>query len=647
MRERGKESMKLLKMVLDNFMCYEHKEIDFYDCTVISGANGRGKSSIASAYTWVMFDCDYNLKSSPTVRREIGGEPVEDDVEVTLKFEANDSEVTLRKIQKRKYSKDGDTYKDDNKYFINDVPKTKKDFESYLGIDMKILKACSNIDYFVSQKPEEMRSYLFSLADNISDLDICKKTADLADLEHELQKHTAEELTAMSKKKIADAEKEIPVLKGRIKEKTEELKQRSEFDLAELELKRNAIKEGLAENRRKQADNQKLLDDYDSTMEEVMQLKFKLSDIQNAANTALGKERGTINKEISDLRMRENELKTEIAIRNSRAGTVKIEVANLEKHKNNLASQWKVERQREIEPDKKICPYCRREFPEVELEKLAIEFEKEQESKLHNIELDGSTAKEKIEELNRQLNGIEKEVKDLKGKLGFVEEKIIFLQEKLDKLPKFADVQDNEEYKKVLAEIAEKEKTMGSFRNFQELKEQLMGEEDDLNEGLKSTERIIDWANTEAIEKRLEKLTVRREELEQNKADGERMIYLLDELKKAKNALLADEINSKFNLIRWKLFDYAKNGNYKSVCVPMMDEKSILTTISNKGNRILGRVDICKSLQEIAGISVPIWLDDCEALDADNQRKAVNVVDGQLIMLIVNGSKGLEVRNAK
>ena len=639
--------MKLLKMVLDNFMCYEHKEIDFYDCTVISGANGRGKSSIASAYTWVMFDCDYNLKSSPTVRREIGGEPVEDDVEVTLKFEANDSEVTLRKIQKRKYSKDGDTYKDDNKYFINDVPKTKKDFESYLGIDMKILKACSNIDYFVSQKPEEMRSYLFSLADNISDLDICKKTADLADLEHELQKHTAEELTAMSKKKIADAEKEIPVLKGRIKEKTEELKQRSEFDLAELELKRNAIKEGLAENRRKQADNQKLLDDYDSTMEEVMQLKFKLSDIQNAANTALGKERGTINKEISDLRMRENELKTEIAIRNSRAGTVKIEVANLEKHKNNLASQWKVERQREIEPDKKICPYCRREFPEVELEKLAIEFEKEQESKLHNIELDGSTAKEKIEELNRQLNGIEKEVKDLKGKLGFVEEKIIFLQEKLDKLPKFADVQDNEEYKKVLAEIAEKEKTMGSFRNFQELKEQLMGEEDDLNEGLKSTERIIDWANTEAIEKRLEKLTVRREELEQNKADGERMIYLLDELKKAKNALLADEINSKFNLIRWKLFDYAKNGNYKSVCVPMMDEKSILTTISNKGNRILGRVDICKSLQEIAGISVPIWLDDCEALDADNQRKAVNVVDGQLIMLIVNGSKGLEVRNAK
>lgn len=639
--------MKLLKMVLDNFTCYEHKEIDFYDCTVISGANGRGKSSIASAYTWVMFDCDYNLKSSPTVRREIGGEPVEDDVEVTLKFEANDSEVTLRKIQKRKYSKDGDTYKDDNKYFINDVPKTKKDFESYLGIDMKILKACSNIDYFVSQKPEEMRSYLFSLADNISDLDICKKTADLADLEHELQKHTAEELTATSKKKIADAEKEIPVLKGRIKEKTEELKQRSEFDLAELELKRNAIKEGLAENRRKQADNQKLLDDYDSTMEEVMQLKFKLSDIQNAANTALGKERGTIDKEISDLRMRENELKTEIAIQNSRAGTVKIEIANLEKHKNNLASQWKVERQREIEPDKKICPYCRREFPEVELEKLAIEFEKEQESKLHNIELDGSTAKEKIEELNRQLNGIEKEVKDLKGKLGFVEEKIIFLQEKLDKLPKFADVQDNEEYKKVLAEIAEKEKTMGSFRNFQELKEQLMGEEDDLNEGLKSTERIIDWANTEAIEKRLEKLTVRRAELEQNKADGERMIYLLDELKKAKNALLADEINSKFNMIRWKLFDYAKNGNYKSVCVPMMDEKSILTTISNKGNRILGRVDICKSLQEIAGISVPIWLDDCEALDADNQRKVVNVVDGQLIMLIVNGSKGLEVRNAK
>ena len=56
--------MKLIKMVLRNFMAYPEAEIDFSDITKISGRNGAGKSSIASAYTWCLFDCDYNLKQS-------------------------------------------------------------------------------------------------------------------------------------------------------------------------------------------------------------------------------------------------------------------------------------------------------------------------------------------------------------------------------------------------------------------------------------------------------------------------------------------------------------------------------------------------------------------------------------------------------
>jgi hypothetical protein len=71
--------------------------------------------------------------------------------------------------------------------------------------------------------------------------------------------------------------------------------------------------------------------------------------------------------------------------------------------------------------------------------------------------------------------------------------------------------------------------------------------------------------------------------------------------------------------------------------------KSILTTMSNKGNRILGRVDICNSIQKISGISVPIILDDSENLDEENQKKVADMVDSQLIMMIVNGSEKLEL----
>lgn len=119
---------------------------------------------------------------------------------------------------------------------------------------------------------------------------------------------------------------------------------------------------------------------------------------------------------------------------------------------------------------------------------------------------------------------------------------------------------------------------------------------------------------------------------------------MLDELDKAKNEALTEAVNSHFELVKWQLFEYAKNGNYKSCCIPTVDGKGILTTMSNKGNRILGRVDICNSIQKISGITCPVWLDDAESLDESNQSKVAQMVDGQTIMLIVDSKyKNLEI----
>ena len=77
----------------------------------------------------------------------------------------------------------------------------------------------------------------------------------------------------------------------------------------------------------------------------------------------------------------------------------------------------------------------------------------------------------------------------------------------------------------------------------------------------------------------------------------------------------------------------------------MVDGKSILSTMSNKGNRILGRIDICRSLQSNNGIICPIWLDDAESLDVSKRRKLAETVGRQLILLIVNGSEKLTIES--
>ena len=220
---------------------------------------------------------------------------------------------------------------------------------------------------------------------------------------------------------------------------------------------------------------------------------------------------------------------------------------------------------------------------------------------------------------------------------------IMKLTAEKEALPVSVDVSGDAEYIDVQNQISEKEESLSKFSSIFDKRAELKKNETELREELSRIERQIFASNTEQEEQRLAELKEKRINLEQSKTNAEHIMDLLDMLDKAKNEALSESVNSHFGLVKWVLFEYAKNGNYKSVCIPQVDGKSILTTISNKGNRILGKLDICRSIQKIEGISVPIWLDDCESLDSENQKKVIDMVDGQLIMLIVNNEEKLKV----
>lgn len=636
--------MKLIKMVLRNFMAYPEAEIDFSDVTRISGRNGVGKSSIATAYTWVLFDCDYNLKSSPVVRREVDGKPVMDsDVEVTLLFDLNGKEISMRKVQHRTVSKDGASYKDDNKYFINDVPKKKAEFEVYLGIDMGLLRSCSNPEAFLVKKADEMRQYLFSLGKSVPDLDICRTDGSLSLLAEKLENYSVEELTAMNKKKKSDIEKELPVLDGQIKEKERDIQLKSSIDVSDLELHRNALKEQIAENLKKQADSQSLLKDYEAATAGIMELKFKLSDIQNQANNWLSRRALEIRNKLSDKYADKSLLEVESDDYSRKVKLLTASTKKLSDDKQRMAELWKQEKNRMFDESSTVCVYCGQEYPEDKKEQLRSEFAVRKEAELKRITDKGMSLKKTIEENEQEIEKLNDSLKETTENIRSIDEEIRLLKEKEAEIPVTADVSDTEEYKTIQDQIAEKEKYLEQFGNASDMKAQLKQEESELNEQLRFCEQKIAQSDTSAEEERLEELKTKKIDMEQKKTDAEHILDLLAELEKKKNELLSDEINSHFGLVKWKLFENAKNGNYKSVCIPQVDGKSILTTISNKGNRILGKLDICRSIQKIDGISVPIICDDIESLDTENVKNMIDMVESQLILLQVSDDRELKI----
>ena len=634
--------IKLLSMHLKNFMCYEEQGFDFHDKTVISGANGNGKSSIASAYTWCLFDCDYEMRSNPVVRREVNGSPVEGDVEVTMVLDIDGRKIAVCKVQKRTYSKDGSSYKDDNKYFINDVPKTKTAFNEYLEID-NAFKMSSNINTFLNQKSDEVRKFLFQTVKDIPDTSVADKYPVLAELEALLEKYSAEELSAMNKKKVADIKKELPILEGQIREKEADIKAKTDMDVSDLEIQKNYLKKKIQENAEKQLESEKLYKNYNELTDGILELKMELSGLERKANESLVEERSKLLDISIQKKLERDKLQADINAIETKISAATDAIDRLKGKLEGIRIEWKEENERKLDEKSLICPYCKQLYPEEKKEELFTNFEKEKSELLASITTDGNNTKDQLDRKTKDLDQFRLDMKERKAEYDAVFSEIKELEDKLSKLPKKLDISDTSEYQEINQQITEKENALKSMENISEYRKVLKEDEQELREELSDCESKILMSNTEIEEKRLAELKQQRTDMVQQQADAEKVLYLLTGLEKAKNEEFSNQINQKFKLVQWQLFETAKNGNYKSTCIPMVDGKSILTMISNKGNRILGRVDICQSVQDIAGISVPIWVDDCESLDSENQKKVSDMVIGQLIMLVVNDNEKLKV----
>lgn len=634
----------LKKVVLENFMCYAHAEFDFYAITKIMAKNGKGKSTIATAYMWCLFNCDYELKDNPVVRREVDGKSVDDmDTSVELTLDVDGKEVAMKKVQKRTYSKDGSSYKDDNKYFINDVPKTLKDFNAYLDVDMNVFKMCSNVNAFLNQKPAEMREYLFGLVGDVTDLDIASQKAELAELVPLLNKYTVEELSAMNKATKTKITKDLPILDGQIKEKERDIQLKQAIEVSNLELQKNSLKEQIADCIAKQTDNDKLMAEYDKASADILDLKFKQGDLSRKANEENVKARREIENKISEKKDYLINIANTIQKNNSEISDYQNDIESGARERNRLADVWKKIKEEKFNDNTAICPTCRRELPAEEIESLRSSFEKTKADRLAKVEKDGLEVKADVDNARDMIPRLEKCNEENIANQQKLEEEVADLEKQLSELPQEIDVSATEEYKALEQKIAEKEEAMHKANDISAVKAELKSQETALRQQLAECESQIAKSDTAADEQRLEELKQTRIDSEQNKANAEKILDLLDELDKAKNEALTEAVNSHFSLVKWQLFEYAKNGNYKSCCIPTVDGKSILTTMSNKGNRILGRVDICNSIQKISGISAPIILDDSESLDEENQKKVAEMVDSQLIMLIVNDSEKLEI----
>lgn len=640
----------LRKLRIENFKGYKEAEFDFYKRTKVSGANGLGKSTMAAAYMWLFWNIDYNLSSNPNVRRKINRQPVNDvPVSVEATLDVDGTEITAKKIQKRSFKKDG-SFSDDNTYFINDAPKTLRDFNEYFGFDMDVFKLCSNVNAFLAQKPKEMREFLFGLVEDVSDLDVARKYEELAELVPHLEKYTVEELSAMNKASITKITKEQNGIPAAIAENKRYLV--DDIDTAELELQRNALQEKIDSIKAQLDDSEKARAEWQKKSDNIMELQFKKSDLERAATDKLKEERRSVQALVDAA---EDGFNSAVRAHNDAERQIKdLEQENQRKEnqKANLLAKWRVEKAaifNEITQDDLLCPTCGQPLPEsLKAQKIASyekdkeAFEKEKQEILQNISVSGNKLNEEIRANNEKIADLKLIIQQAKDdKMKYNSEKSVAM-ERLNKLPESPDMSENQEYLALCREIETKEEALRSENSGSNYRMALQGQMEEAQRELDAVKgKLSSVMRNAEFEQRIADLEASRQTLEQKKADCEKVLDLLDMLDEKKNSLLVDEINAHFRYVKWDLFSRAKNGSYKKdYCKPVIDGKDYGDD-TNTGLEILARLDIAMAAQRATGIYCPIFLDFGESIDSWR----IPECESQLIVLCRTDDRELKIEN--
>lgn len=678
--------MILKSLRLENFKGVKDKTYEFGKTTRVSGMNRRGKTTIGAAWYWLMSDKNYELVSNPNIRPD----NVEDCIPtVTANVGVDEKEITLSKMQKRKVGKPDKNGVSKititNTYEINSVPKTERDFKAYLeelGFEFDKFLICSHPNVFtkdlsLKKKQDEMRKSLFAMASAKTDLEIAQMNKETADVAKLLESYKFEEIEAMnnaSKKKAVEQLDAIPnQIIGLEKAKVD-------VDVAEQELAKADLTRRIAECDKKIAGADHSLDEL---RDKEMRLQLDISGITQTMNRELSNRRYEIDADLCGCEDELKHLEQTISLKENQIVGNEKAITDADAERKKIGEKYNAEYAKAFDEvpylfdeskwgfdeNSTVCSLCGQKLPEDKIEQLKADFESRKEKakadaeeklkakrfkfdtdkkvELNRLNTIGTEKKELITELTKKNADLNTEIEALKKQEQDAIAKKEELSKQLSEIPSEADYTQNEDYvklkaerDKVLADI-EKLESDGADKIVTDLKV----EKADLQSQLDEVNKIIAQAeNNVQIDDKIADMQHKQNEYGQAKADAERILYQLKEVSKRKNKLLVEEINQHFGIVRWKLFDFQKNGEYKEVCIPtVLDEEAgiykVFGDTTNTGREIEAKIDICNSFQKFFNMYVPIFLDGAESINDEY----VPAVDTQLILLTVSEDKQLKV----
>ena len=630
--------MRLLWLKAEYFKGFRENEFKFKDLQIVRGENGSGKTTLFDAWLWLITDKQADLRSNPEVHPDFA---LESEPTVTAGIDFDGRVVTLCKTQKdmrtKKQKEEGAPVRISNKYEINGVPKTQKDFAKALeeyGVNVENFITLTHTNVFVGMKDAEQRKILFSMVPDITDLDVAMMIPECTDAVEQLKEYTWDEVVATHRKMLKRANDQSEALPQQI-----------------IGMEKSKVKV-----------NPKLQDEKKGFEDQIHALSEQLVEIQKISDTTLIEAKITqlenlkiesYNKANEDRLTNLRKAQDEYSKASTKCMDLDRKISRYKADGNNLNSEFRTLQAERIRlvtalqglKDEAfhvdtICPTCGQNIPKKQLEQAKANWDADIRSKADDINRRIAETEKRLDEIRAKAKALSAEVKKCEGELATAEVDKKRIQDSMSDLCKVITPDtkaiDAEivELKGEIVDIGVKVKEAENIRaNTISVREKL----DEVNK------KIAQELNNEFIDQNIDHLKDEIRRYAQMKADAEKILYQMQLISGKKNELLTDTVNSHFKYVRFKLFDVQKNGETKDACIPMVQcsdgEYRDLRYAANTAAIERTKIDICSGLQKYFGQNLPIFVDGAECFDTENLKKIE--CDSQLILLCVSDDKEL------
>lgn len=627
---------QIVKMILENFKGIKERTIEFSgNIHKIEGKNASGKTTIATAYFWVFCNTDYELKSNPAIF------PV--DVEectpsVTIEMLVDSKPMKICKKQSRKITESNGTKKIalTNSYFVNDVPMAERDMVKKLtdaGFDFENFAILANPNAFLLEKKDEQRKILFSMVAAYTDLDIANKMDGVDEARNLLSNYSIDEIKAMQnatlKKIVENYGKKGELLTAKI----EGLElSKVNMDFAEIEKQWGLVKAKLDNNQSEQAACEIIERELNELRNKDLALQMELSGITQKEKAEKKMREDRIVIERSALNEKRLQIERDITRWKNEVDIHEGAITRLETSiKQGQAAITSIEAE-VFDETSAVCPVCHRVYESDKIEEMKTDFEADKLRRIADLH-------KQITEFMSMLAIKRSEKAELAKKIQKGIDDKVDIETALNKPLNAFDgaMEEPQTYQadkdRITSEIAANNSLMESKKTGLKNMTLLKAEEITLHDELRNYEIQLSKADDNCrIDDKIADLRKQQTVYEQDRANAEKILYQLDLIQKEKNLIVTEEINKHFSLVKWKMFDYLKNGSYTETCIPMVGDKELGAALNN-AMQIRAKIDICDSLQRFYDTHNPVFLDNAEALDNENQGGLV--ADTQLVLLTV------------